>query len=67
MWESPPPGLAADAQLYEVTDVPTSFAPDARSYSARRLWRTDEDLPADLYAGRNPAERLIDYALRQTA
>ncbi|MFC1417758.1 type I-E CRISPR-associated protein Cas5/CasD [Streptacidiphilus cavernicola] len=66
VWESPPPGLAADAQLYEVTDVPTSFAPDNRSYSARRLWRTDEDLPTDLYAGRNPAERLIDYALRQS-
>ena len=65
VWESPPPALAADAQLYEVTDVPTTFAPDARSYSARRLWRTDEDLPADLYAGRNPATRLIDYALRQ--
>ena len=74
VWETAPPGLTTGAQLYEVTDVPTSFAPDARSYSSRRLWRTDEDLPADLYAGRNPVdpqaeckptERIINYALRQ--
>lgn len=67
VWETPPSQLPADATLYEITDVPDSFAPESRHYSSRRLWRTDEDLPTDLYAGRSPVRRLIDYALRETA
>ena len=65
--ETPPAGLPDQAQLYEITDIPKSFAPHARQYSSRRLWRTVEQLPADLYAGPRPAERLIDYALKQDA
>lgn len=65
--ENPPADQTGQAQLYEITDIPESFAPHTRQYSSRRLWRTVEQLPADLYAGPQPASRLIDYALKQDA
>lgn len=63
LWDRP--SGEADAVI-EITDVPGSFAPHDRRYGTRRLWRTTEVLPAELWAEPG-GSRLIDYALEECA
>jgi CRISPR system Cascade subunit CasD len=71
LWDQPRGGEAAHT---EIQDFPDSFTPRTRHYRRRQLWRTYEELPADLAeppAGRTDAltghRRLIDYALTENA
>jgi CRISPR system Cascade subunit CasD len=59
IWERPPtPGALPD---WEAASEPVSFIPTDRRWLLRRLWRTTEHLPADLYAGPQPIHALADY------
>ncbi len=62
VWDTPPPGRPQETQQYETTDVPLRFNTRTRSYGSRPLWRTEEHLPATLYAGTPSYEKLFAYA-----
>jgi CRISPR system Cascade subunit CasD len=66
LWEYPPPHVPAAHSHYELADDPADFTPTHRRYRTRQLWRTTEPLPASLYAGPHPIERLTDYVLQET-
>ncbi|MER6145876.1 type I-E CRISPR-associated protein Cas5/CasD [Streptomyces sparsogenes] len=53
----------------EVADVPESFAPHARRYGTRRLYKTAVPVPTALMVSRdeNLSDRLISYALGAAA
>jgi CRISPR system Cascade subunit CasD len=62
--ESPPrPGTGplAWAPDWETAAEPVDFTTTSRQHLQRPLWRTTEILPADLYAGHQPAKALADY------
>ncbi|MFG2703154.1 type I-E CRISPR-associated protein Cas5/CasD [Streptomyces sp. NPDC048386] len=68
LWERPPALSADGADTITVHDMPRSFAPHGRSHDRRRLYRTVEQLPAQLAA--NPPtlhQQLIDYATKEAA
>jgi len=68
LWERPPATLADSTDTLTVQDVPRSFAPHSRSHGRRLLYRTVEQLPAQLAASPHTLhQRLIDYATKEVA
>ncbi len=61
LWEHP--NVPDAAAHHELTDHPVNFTPAHRRYRTRPVWRTTEHLPAALYAGLYPLDRLTDYVL----
>ncbi|TJZ99594.1 type I-E CRISPR-associated protein Cas5/CasD [Actinacidiphila oryziradicis] len=64
LWEHPPPHTPA-ATEHHLADTPADFTPATRRYRMRPVWHTTEHLPAALYAGPRPLDRLTDYVLNQ--
>lgn len=60
IWDKPPTHTTAHSH-YELTDDPEDYTSARRRYRTRTLWRTTEHLPATLYAGRRPLQRLTAY------
>ncbi|MDX3077862.1 type I-E CRISPR-associated protein Cas5/CasD [Streptomyces sp. MI02-7b] len=66
LWEAPPPHVSAAQVHRELADDPTDLRPLTRRYRSRQIWRTAESLPAALYAGPRPLDRLTDYVLQES-
>lgn len=49
IYESAPGGVDPDEHVYEFMDAPMSFAPLARRYRARRVYRRSETITAETY------------------
>ncbi|WP_181785132.1 type I-E CRISPR-associated protein Cas5/CasD [Streptomyces phytophilus] len=64
LWDRTPPHRPETATALDVADQPLSFHPHNRRYGLRRLYRTEEPLPATLTAPRGELRsRLLDYCL----
>jgi CRISPR system Cascade subunit CasD len=61
IYETAPAGTAPEESVYEFMDVPVSFAPLARRYRTRRVFRRTETVTAVAYSP-GDHESLIGYA-----
>jgi CRISPR system Cascade subunit CasD len=61
VYETAPQGLGPQDLVYEFRDTPISFAPLARRYSTRRVYRRSEQVTAETYRS-GEFERLFRYA-----
>lgn len=61
IYERPPTSEVRDTAVLELTDVPETFAPRSRRYLTRTLWIQPHRLPADLCAGRDGTDVLLQY------
>jgi CRISPR system Cascade subunit CasD len=66
IWEHPPPDAAATTAQYELADIPEDFTSGQHRHHVRALWRTTQHLPADLYAGPHPLDKLAAYMHPET-
>ncbi|MFJ8650271.1 type I-E CRISPR-associated protein Cas5/CasD [Streptomyces sp. NPDC093546] len=66
LWEHEPPEPRDRSDTLALYDVPRSFTPHGRSHDRRRLYRTVEQLPAELAASPYTLHhKLMDYAMEE--
>ncbi|MEV5434459.1 type I-E CRISPR-associated protein Cas5/CasD [Streptomyces sp. NPDC052682] len=68
LWERPPAPRPDGTDTLTINDMPRSFAPHSRSHERRRLYRTVEQVPAQLAVSSHTLhQQLIDYATKEVA